>query len=365
MALLIVAFLAAIGRPQATGPIQVSASGIVQVAAIPLLGPVGAALVASLPVLFDRNESIKRLFNISQRILFVIAGSVAYTAVGGPELAGQIVGVSLPALALQVGVAAATTAVANALLMTGIVRLTSTGSVRAIFEDLLRQVLYSYGSYAVAAYLIVILWAPAGMGWVAILFFIPSLFVIQWGLRQHAAEWAVRHELLTPFVHALDLRYPGAAQDADRAAAAAKAIANGIGLPPAVVDEVATAARIRWVGLLALPGASPAILRREHPAAARRVLGGLTFLDRPLHVVAAHHERVDGRGPLGLSDHHIPVGARVVAVAGVWSQRVSEGRSPGEAVRDCESMAGQSLDPRCVAALRRAFQRDQLPGGPS
>ena len=86
LAMVVVAFLAAVGRPQAIGAIQYSASGIVQIAAIPLLGPVGAAVVAAVPIVVDRNEVVKRFFNLSQRVVYVLAGSFVYAALGGEVL---------------------------------------------------------------------------------------------------------------------------------------------------------------------------------------------------------------------------------------------------------------------------------------
>lgn len=360
--MLVVAFVASFGRPQAIGSIQMSASGIVQIASIPLLGPVGAALVGAIPVIVDRNEPLKRLFNISQRTLFLLVGALVYNLAGGPAL-GLGSAVANP-LSLTIAMAAASIAAAtvNALLLTGVLQRSSAGSLRAIGVDLVQQVVPAYTSYWLAAYLLVILWAPAQLGPASILFFLPSLLVIQWGLHQHAEEWATRHEVLTPFVQALDLRHPGAAEEARLASVAAGAIATGLGLTPTHVDEVSTAARLRDVGMLSLQGAPPAIVRRDHAEAARGVLGAVAFLDQPLSLIEAHHERVDGQGrPYGLTGAEIPLGAKVVAVADTWAHLVVEGRSPADATERCEALVGQSLDPACVAALRRALERDQLP----
>lgn len=364
--MLVVAFMAAFGRPQAIGAIQMSVSGIVQIASIPLLGPVGAALVGAIPVLVDRNEPLKRLFNISQRTLFLLAGAMAYHVAGASVVGVDLVDARPVSLAVAMTAAAVAAGGVNALLLAGVLQRSSAGSLRAIGFDLVKQVAPAYASYGLAAYLLVILWALAGLGWASILFFVPSILVIQWGLRQHADLWATRHELLTPFVRALDLRHPGAADEARLAAGAATAVATGIGLSPEDVDRVTTAARLRDVGLLALDGAPAAIVRRDHSAAAREVIGAVTFLESTLAVIDGHHERIDGGGqPAGLSGHHIPIGAKVVAVADTWAHLVAEGWSSPDAVDHCESVAGRMLDEECVAGLRRALEREQLPGGAS
>lgn len=359
--MLVAAFLASVGRPQAVGSIQVSTSGIIQIAAIPLLGPVGAALVGAIPVIVDRNEPVKRLFNISQRTLFLLTGALIYHLAGGSTLSG-LDDVGPLSLAVAMGAASLAAGGVNAILLAGVLQRTSAGSLRVIGWDLIRQVIPDYASYGLAAYLLVILWAPAHLGPASILFFLPSLLVIQWGLHQHSEEWATRHEVLTPFVEALDLRHPGAAEEARLASGAAGAIATSLGLTPTQVDEVTTAARLRDVGMLSLEGSPPAIVRRDHAEAARGLLGAVAFLDEPLALIEAHHERVDGQGrPYGLTDAQIPLGAKVLAVADTWGHLVAEGSSPAEATARCGALVGQSLDVACVAALRRSLERDQLP----
>lgn len=357
-----VAGVAAVSRPQAIGAVQVSVSGIVQIAAIPLLGPVGAALVAALPVLLDRNEPLKRSFNASQRVCYVLAGAAGYAFAGGAVLTSVREDVQPVWLAGQVAAASVGAGLVNAALLAGVLQLSSAGSLRVIFGDLLRQVISPYASYALASYMLVLLWAPAGLAWVSAVLFLPSILVIQWGLHTHSSEWAIRHEVLTPFVQALDLRQSGAAEEARLVGEAANAIAVGVGLAPTAVDEVTTAARLREVGKLALQGAPPAIVRRDHPEAARRVLGSVVFLDRPTYLIAAHQERVDGQGgPRGLAGESIPIGARVVAVAAMWGRLVAAGMRSDEAVSRCEAAVGLSLDEPCVAALRRALELNQLP----
>ena len=360
-ALLVVGAVAGLSRPPAIGSIRVSVSGIVQIAAIPLVGPVGAALVAAVPGLVRRSSPVKDLFNTAQRVLLVLAGAAAYSLVGGAQLTSSP-STNAWVLWLHMMVGALVAALANTVLLAGVLQLSSAGSLRVITADLLRQVIPDYASYLVAGYLLTILWAPAGLGWMSIFFFLPSLLVIQWGLHQHASEWATRHDMLTPFVEALDIRRPGAAEEARLASGAAHAVATGLGLSPALVDRIATAARLRDVGMLALDGAAPAIVRRDHSLAAREVVGSVTFLRATLDLVDGHHERVDGQGhPLGLVGGEIPLGARVLAVADTWAHLRAEGWSPRDAVDHCEAVVGQSLDESCVAGLRRALERDQLP----
>lgn len=357
-----VAFVASFGRPQAIGPIQFSVSAIVQLAAIPLTGPVGAALVSVVPSLTERNVAVKKVFNVAQRVLLVLAGSLAYSSVGGVALSPALVHVDLIALAAAMVVATVAAALVNTALLVGVLQQASGGALNFILRNVLLRVLGSYATSYVAAYLLVVLWSPARLGWISALFFLPSIVVIQWSLRQLADEWATRLEAVAPFVTALDERHPGAARSSQLAADAASAIAAGMGVRPSFVDKVVMSARLRDVGLLALENKPAAIIRRDHAVASATVFRDVGFLAGPLTFIAGHHERVDGQGrPDGLVGDQIPLGSRVVAVADAWSDAVMAGRSAEEAVRACEGRVGTSLDEVCVNALRRAHGRGRLP----
>lgn len=363
IALIVVGLLASVGRPQAIGPMQLSISAIIEIAAIPLVGAVGAGLISAVPVLTDRNESVKRVFNAAQRVLLALAGSLVYHAAGGEVLHDGLGDMTPLDLAVAMAAASAVAGLANTVLLAGVLQTSSAGSFTTVSRTLIPRTSAAYATSVVAAYLLVILWSPAELGWVSALFFLPSLIVIQWGLRQHAAEWATRQRVLTPFVRALDLRRPGAAEESRLGAGAAQAMALGIGLSPTKVDEVTTAARLRDVGYLVLDRAPEAIARRDHSLVAREVLGPVSFLEGSLEMIDAHHERIDGLGyPNGLADDAIPIGPRVVAVADMWARLVAAGTDRGAAVARCEESAGTGLDRECVAALRRALERDQLPG---
>lgn len=363
LALLALSLMGALGRPQAIGSISISASGIVQLTAIPLVGPMGAAIVGAVPELAAPREPIKRIFNAAQRVLLVLAGGVVYRMLGGGPLGiGQAAQSDVLDLAWRLGVATLMAALANAALVAGVLTFSSAGSFRAFVVDLIKQAIPAYAMYGVAAYALAVLWAPSGLGWVSAIFFFPSLYVIQWALAQHAAVWSTRHEVLNPFVVALDERYPGTKRESELVADAATAIANTLGIKPGDVDRVAIAAQIRDVGMLALDSEPEAIQRRDHAGATQRVLSGISFLQGPLGLVVGHHERVDGQGwPQGLSGGSIPLGARILAVAETWADRLLETRDPEAAVIRCETLVGTGLDAACVAALRRAHERGRLP----
>jgi HD-GYP domain-containing protein (c-di-GMP phosphodiesterase class II) len=85
-------------------------------------------------------------------------------------------------------------------------------------------------------------------------------------------------------------------------------------------------------------------------------LSGVTVLR---HIVACHHERMDGRGyPAGLAGESIPLEARIVAVADVLDALVNrraykEAWRLEDALDELDRMAAEGhLDPVCVAPVR-------------
>ena len=131
-------------------------------------------------------------------------------------------------------------------------------------------------------------------------------------------------ELITS---AIDRNIPARRTHSQRVAALAASIADKLSLPAKEVKRVYVAGLFHDFGKLFLP--SGVLIKTEplseddwsfielHPQL------GATFLERvpPFHNVAEdvlyHHERIDGQGyPRHLSGEDIPLGARIIAVAG-------------------------------------------------
>ncbi len=82
------------------------------------------------------------------------------------------------------------------------------------------------------------------------------------------------------------------------------------------------------------------------------------FNERVLHLVEAHHERLDGGGyPYGTGSHRIAIEARILAVADVYDALTSNrpyrpAWPPDRALEVIERDIGDAFDAECVAALR-------------
>lgn len=145
-------------------------------------------------------------------------------------------------------------------------------------------------------------------------------------------------------------------------------IGSTLGLERARLRSLALGALLHDVGKLTLPqpllakvgplDADEWILMRSHPAAGEQLVARDVSERVVLDVVRSHHERWDGGGyPDGLRGEHIPLLARIAAVADAFCAMLEprpyrEPRSVADAHREIEVHAGSQFDPRCVEALR-------------
>jgi hypothetical protein len=172
-----------------------------------------------------------------------------------------------------------------------------------------------------------------------------------------------------------------------RVSAYAAAVAQELGMSKREVDQVKLAAQLHDVGKIGVPddllckeGPLTDEERRRfmwHTVIGEQILRPL-FQDRPgvLAAVRWHHERMDGHGfPDGLTGDHIPLSARIIAVADTFDAMTTTRpyRTPLpllRVVRELKRVAGSQLDPRCVGALLSVLCRQprlipvaMLPGG--
>jgi putative two-component system response regulator len=107
----------------------------------------------------------------------------------------------------------------------------------------------------------------------------------------------------------------------------------------------------------------------EHPLLGERMLSPLAR-ESPdvLRIVRSHHERFDGSGfPDGLRGDHIPIEARIVAVADAFDAMTTrrpyrDSRPPAQAMAELRRVAGTQLDPEAVEAFVAAHPHpERLP----
>ena len=158
-----------------------------------------------------------------------------------------------------------------------------------------------------------------------------------------------------------------------RVATLAVRMGEQLGLDAASLRDLAAGGLLHDIGKLQTPDKilkKPAALTdaeyeviKRHPAEGRAILDSVgKFNERVLHLVEAHHERLDGGGyPNGHGAVGIHLEARILAVADVFdaltSQRPYRVAWPADrAVEVIERESGSGFDPRCVEALRAVLK---------
>ena len=165
----------------------------------------------------------------------------------------------------------------------------------------------------------------------------------------------------------IELRDHGMSDHSRAVSDLATAIAREMELPQQQVEMIGTAGLLHDVGKVGIPDAllrhaghlsahEHSVIRR-HPEVGAEILDASLSLHDLVPAVRHHHEHWDGKGyPDQLSGMHIPLAARVIAVAEAYdaiirgsSYQVS--RSKDEAVAELRRGAGTQFDPTVVQAL--------------
>jgi HD-GYP domain-containing protein (c-di-GMP phosphodiesterase class II) len=172
------------------------------------------------------------------------------------------------------------------------------------------------------------------------------------------------------FWQLVDFRSRFTATHSSGVVAVARRLAELCGMNGRDIGSVALAAGLHDLGKLAVPAEilekerslSPGEreVLRSHPALSRRILQGIRGLEEVSDWASDHHERLDGRGyPRGRRAAELPLGARIVAVADVFTALTEErpyrrGMSARETASVLRGMAGDgALDAAIVAVAER------------
>ncbi|GDY12763.1 hypothetical protein LBMAG53_16410 [Planctomycetota bacterium] len=190
-----------------------------------------------------------------------------------------------------------------------------------------------------------------------------SACAIQLGLAQHAEEERRRHramldQMVTTMVRALENR-AGLAGSGERCARAAIAVANALRLAPEAKERLRTAALLHhfpWLADDSPKSTDSGVLKRTEKA--EELLGGIRDLDGILPLVRLANERLDGSGPLRLTEAELDIDARILAVAAAFErgQQADPGRDSAEVIE------GLFADPGLDRQVVGMFQACHLDG---
>ena len=182
--------------PTSDGRSHFTADNVIVLAAIPIAGPLGAGIVGLSMALFARRRiaARRRIFNAAMTASAAMTGGLGYALAGGVfELEGSRgAGFLIAHVGFPIVVADLFNLGLNALLLAGVLRLSSGVPVRLQLRDMLTSTGQTQFAYGIIASLLVILWIPAQLGAVAVLLVMAPLLGARWALLQYGEERAAR-----------------------------------------------------------------------------------------------------------------------------------------------------------------------------
>lgn len=366
-----------------------SAGYAATLAAVVLLGPVGAAVVGSSAALAIRRLPVAdRFFNGAMHALAGFAAGLAYAQAG--RLAGDPAGGVVASLMVRRPGIPATGTVSRLVVPFAVAAvvyvLVNYGMIRARLElDRPRQtgesrtgsgmrtltLLASDLGLSGFGLIIAALWPVIGSVTIAIV--LVPLGVARWSIGQFAVQQRARADTLATLRQAVGTKDPYTRGHGDRVAHGAGLIARQIGIGADRVEAVMIAGLLHDLGKMGVP---TRVLQKDgaltgeeaaaiqcHPAAGLTMVREIAFLGEALSGIMHHHERIDGLGyPMGLVGDEIPEFARIIAVADAFDSMTSD-RSyrrrlgTSEAVSELRRCAGSQFDPVLVEAFITALAR--------
>lgn len=347
--------------------LSISLGSVTALAAIPMVGPWGAVLVALTAALARDSQSngpVKRLFNGSQLAISAGAAGAAYLALGGPE---GLTAHDFPRVLFPILVADIVHCAVNGALVAVVVGLDRHVSPLRVFQGTMAHSVVPYLAYGLFGVSLAVLWEGADVGAAAALLLLLPLFVARWAYAQYAEEQRAYDRTVRALMAAVETKDVYTRGHSERVSAASVLIARAIGMREDRVHSLRYAGMLHDVGKLGVPtrvlqkngrlteGEFAAIQR--HPMQGLEIVREIEFLDEAMAGIMHHHERLDGLGyPMGLAGDQIPEFARVIAVADAFDSMTTTrsyrgARSVEEAMAELQRCAGTQFDPQMVAAL--------------
>jgi len=343
----------------------------VHIAAVLLLGPWGAVVVAVAGVLVVdclRASEFRRLaFNASTFALSSLAAGAAYLAAGGVPGA-----LNLPADFVAIAAMAVAYLATNRLLIAIIVSLTSPVRLRHVVAEALRTEVASASAeislgVAVAFFVFADAWQMVVLA--------PLVFAVyQAHIRLARLHSETAHAMET-LANVVDERDPYTYQHSVRVADSVERLASRLEIPTAEAARLRWAARLHDLGKIAVDAAtlrkrgplSPEEkeLIRRHPRLSARMLLRFQLATAVAQAVEYHHERYDGKGYYGLGGDEVPLAAHFLVVADSYDAMVSDrsyrrGLTREAALAEIEAGSGKQFHP-LVAKAFVALERDDDP----
>jgi len=356
---------------------SLSFTSIVMLSSVALLGPFGAAIVGAVTHLLVVNTARLqvRVFNTGMTSSYGAVGGFVYLALGGLQVVGSASGAQdlLLRVGLPLMVADVAVCLTNAVILSGIVRLTQGTPIRRFVLGMLGTSGPAYVGYGLIGFLFVVLWVPAGVGPFSAALILAPLFAARWAFVQYGDEQRAHERTLSALVAAVETKDVYTQGHSERVALLCDLMAGSLALSHQDTESLRYAGMLHDIGKIAIP--TPVLRKAEglsaedlasiatHAARGVEMVRGIEFLEGSMEAIRHHHERMDGRGyPSRLVGKGIPLFARIIAVADAFdflttSRSEREVHSVEDAVAELRRRAGTQFDPLILTALERGLDR--------
>ena len=361
--------------PLKRGASSVSLSYVFDTAALLVLGPQAATLVAVSGAwsqctfrMRNRNPAHRTLFSMAGLAVTMQIAGLVFTAVRTGD--GSVVG----DLALPLGASSLAYFLVNTMSVAIAIALSTRQSLTRVWQENFQSSAPSYFIGAATAAGGKLLYEQPTQYWWLVLILIPAyltyrsylLFILRIEAEQAEVRRGSAIQLATIEALALAIEAKDRTSHAQirKMQAYAAGLARAVRLPEEEIPGLLTATLLHDVGNLAVPEhilSKPGLLTFEefqkvqiHPRVGAEILENIAFPYPVAELIAAHHEHWDGNGyPAGLEGEAIPLGARVLAVVDSFTALSSDRpyRSAWpyhEVLATMRRTAGSNLDPSVV-----------------
>jgi len=364
--------------PLTTSGSTLSVSYVVDFGALLLLGPHEAMVVAAASAFCqchvnnkEKNPPSRTMFSMAALVLTVQGAGLALLWLTEPAAAASVSSIARP----LVGAATAYFLLHTGLIATALAL--STGQpVSTTWRTNYLRTAPSYFVGAGAAAIGAALVTKTGY-WFAPLAFAPIYLTYRtYKVYMGRIEGEQRHVQQTSDLHlatiealarAIDAKDQNTQMHIRRVQLYAAGMAKSVGLSPAAIQGVKTAALLHDIGKLAVPEhilSKPGPLTQEefqkiriHPEVGAEIIAAVPFPYPVAPIILSHHERWDGKGyPQGLKGEEIPIGARILTIVDYFDAVTTErpyhkALSHESAIGLLTHEAGRALDASLVGVF--------------
>ena len=358
----------------------VSIGGVLDIAALVLVGPVYTAWANALATLAIQGPVLRRpwtkvVHNAAAFVLTALAAGTAFQAAGG--MPGRL---TLPGDLVPLAACGAVYFVLNSLFVSLAIGLSSKGDPWQVWQKTFLRGIVHHVSFVSLGALIAFVYLHAGP-WGLALIAIPFLVSYQ-SFKLYIEIRRDLKDFVRALADVLDEVDPYTRQHSFRVSRYAIRLARAMRLPDREIEDLEYAALVHDLGkigphhqhILQKPGGlthEEQGTLRSHAAAGAQIVRKVKALRRSAEIVNHHHERPDGQGyPLGLRTPEIPRGARILNVADAFDAMTSDrpyrqALSVEVAIAELEKGAGRQFDAEVVSALLDLHHAGAFPAVPS